>query len=39
MQTNQVQRASDAPVTSTIAYAELKLFIGGEWVSGGGRKT
>ena len=39
MQSNQAQRASDAPVTQSAPYAELKLFIGGEWVSGGGRKT
>src|SRR5262245_15206597 len=39
MQTNQAQRASDTPVSQSAAYAELKLFIGGEWVAGGGRKT
>ncbi len=39
MQSNQAQRASDAPVSQSTPYAELKLFIGGEWVSGGGRKT
>ena len=39
MQSNQAQRAGDVPVTPSTAYAELKLFIGGEWVSGGGRKT
>ena len=39
MQSNQAQRASDAPVSQSTPYAELKLFIGGEWLSGGGRKT
>ncbi|MEJ0035465.1 MAG: NAD-dependent succinate-semialdehyde dehydrogenase [Gammaproteobacteria bacterium] len=39
MQSNQAQRASDTPVGQSTPYAELKLFIGGEWVSGGGRKT
>jgi len=39
MTSNQAQRASDAPVSQSTPYAELKLFIGGEWVSGGGRKT
>jgi len=38
MQSNPI-RASNAPATSSTPYAELKLFIGGEWVSGGGRKT
>ena len=39
MQSNPAQRASDAPVTPSTPYAELKLFIGGEWVAAGGRKT
>ena len=39
MQSNPAQRASDSPVSQSTPYAELKLFIGGEWVSGGGRKT
>ena len=39
MTSNQAQRASNAPVSQSTPYAELKLFIAGEWVSGGGRKT
>jgi succinate-semialdehyde dehydrogenase/glutarate-semialdehyde dehydrogenase len=46
MQSNQAQsgstqasRASDSPVAQSAPYAELKLFIAGEWVSGQGRKT
>jgi succinate-semialdehyde dehydrogenase / glutarate-semialdehyde dehydrogenase len=39
MQSNQAQRASDSPVSQSTPYAELKLFIGGEWVSAGSRKT
>jgi succinate-semialdehyde dehydrogenase/glutarate-semialdehyde dehydrogenase len=32
-------RASDSPASKSVPYAELKLFIAGEWVSGGARKT
>jgi succinate-semialdehyde dehydrogenase/glutarate-semialdehyde dehydrogenase len=41
MQSNQAQstRASDTPASRPAPYAELKLFIAGEWVSGQGRKT
>src|SRR3569833_1294893 len=39
MTSNQAQRASLSPMSQSTPYAELKLFIGGEWVSGSGRKT
>src|SRR5688572_33043139 len=41
MQSSQAQptRAADTPATKSAPYAELKLFIAGEWVSGQGRKT
>ena len=35
----QSTRAADTPATKPAAYADLKLFIAGEWVSGQGRKT
>jgi succinate-semialdehyde dehydrogenase/glutarate-semialdehyde dehydrogenase len=41
MQSNPAQstRASDTPASKPAPYAELKLFIAGEWVSAQGRKT
>src|SRR5262245_43988855 len=39
MSTQAQSRASDSPASKSTPYAELKLLIAGEWVSGQGRKT